>query len=93
MTHLDRIAPGMVHHLEYASLIEDPEATLRPALAHLGLEWNPAVLEFHKLDRVVRTPSSEQVRRPLNRDGVAVWQPYAEWLGPLRETLGPLADQ
>lgn len=93
MTHFDRVAPGLIHHIGYEALIEDAERELRAALAHLGLEWDPAVLEFHKLDRVVRTPSSEQVRRPLNRDGVAVWKPYAEWLGPLRDALGPLADQ
>jgi tetratricopeptide (TPR) repeat protein len=93
MEHLDRVAPGMVHHIRYARLIEDAETELRAVLDYLGLPWDPAVLEFHKLDRVVRTPSSEQVRRPLNRDGMDAWAPYAEWLGPLRETLGPLADQ
>lgn len=92
MTHLDRVAPGMVHHIDYEAMVEDPEAQLRPALTYLGLEWDPAVLEFHKLDRVVRTPSSEQVRRPLNRDGMKVWKPYDEWLGPLRKVLGPLAE-
>ena len=58
------------------------------------LQMNPANpgMQFHKLDRVVRTPSSEQVRRPLNRDGMEVWRPYSQWLGPLREALGPLAD-
>lgn len=92
MTHLDRAAPGLVHHIDYAAMVADPESQLRPALAHLGLDWDPALLEFHKLDRVVRTPSSEQVRRPLNRDGMEVWRPYAEWLGPLRDTLGSLAE-
>lgn len=92
MTHFDRVAPGMVHHIRYDELIENPEASLRATLAHIELPWNPAVLEFHKLDRVVRTPSSEQVRRPLNRDGVGTWKPYAEWLGPLRDALGPLAQ-
>ncbi|SNS66823.1 tetratricopeptide repeat-containing sulfotransferase family protein [Sphingopyxis indica] len=92
MTHLDRIAPGLIHHIDYAAMVEDSEPQLRRALAHLGLDWDPAVLEFHKLDRVVRTPSSEQVRRPLNRDGMEVWRPYAEWLGPLREALGKLAE-
>lgn len=92
MAHLDSIAPGLVHHIAYDRLIEDAEGQLRPALAYLGLDWDPAVLQFHTLDRVVRTPSSEQVRRPLNRDGVDIWQPYAQWLDPLREALGPLAD-
>jgi tetratricopeptide (TPR) repeat protein len=93
MDHLDRVGPGMIHHVGYERLIDDAEAELRAVLDHLGLPWEPSVLDFHKLDRVVRTPSSEQVRRPLNRDGMAVWAPYAEWLGPLRDTLGPLADQ
>jgi tetratricopeptide (TPR) repeat protein len=92
MTHLDRVAPGMVHHVSYERLIEEPETELRSVLSHLELAWDPAVLEFHKLDRVVRTPSSEQVRRPLNREGVDVWRPYERWLEPLRETLGSLAS-
>ncbi|MEG3180283.1 tetratricopeptide repeat-containing sulfotransferase family protein [Sphingomonas sp. LT1P40] len=91
MDHLNGVAPGLVHHVSYDRLIEDAETQLRAALDYLGLHWDPAVLEFHRLDRVVRTPSSEQVRRPLNRDGVDVWKPYSQWLDPLRETLGPLA--
>lgn len=92
MTHLDRVAPGLVHHIDYAAMVADPEPQLRPALAYLGLDWDPSILQFHTLDRVVRTPSSEQVRRPLNRDGFDIWRPYAEWLGPLREELGALAS-
>ncbi len=92
MNHLDAVAPGLVHHVSYERLVDRPEEQLRPALDYLGLPWDDRVLEFHKLDRVVRTPSSEQVRRPLNRDGMEVWQPYSEWLGPLRSTLGSLAS-
>lgn len=92
MTHLDAVAPGLVHHIAYDQLVSDPEPQLRAAFDYLGLDWDPAVLEFHKLDRVVRTPSSEQVRRPLNRDGFDVWRHYEQWLTPLKETLGPLAN-
>lgn len=92
MDHLDDVAPGMVHHVSYEKLVAGPRGQLEPLLAYLGLPWDDRVLEFHKLDRVVRTPSSEQVRRPLNRDGMEVWRPYSQWLGPLREALGPLAD-
>ena len=93
MTHLDTVAPGLVHHVRYEELIEAPEEHIRPALDHVGLGWDPSVLEFHRLDRVIRTPSSEQVRRPLNREGVDVWKPYAEWLGPLREALAPVLER
>jgi hypothetical protein len=39
----------------------------------------------------VATPSSEQVRRPINRDSIGSAQPYREWLGPMIEELGELA--
>lgn len=92
MDHLDRVMPGLVHHIAYDHLIENPEPAMRTALDHIGLDWDPAILDFHRTDRAIRTPSSEQVRRPLNREGMDIWKPYAEWLGPLRETLGSLAD-
>lgn len=92
MSHLDAVAPGLVHHVGYEALIEAPEEQIRAALDHVGVGWDPAVLEFHRLERVIRTPSSEQVRRPLNREGVDIWKPYALWLGPLRETLAPVLE-
>lgn len=91
MGHLSSVAPGWVHHIAYDRLIDDPETELKAALAYLDLSWDPSVLGFDKLDRAVRTPSSEQVRRPLNRDGVDVWRPYEAWLGPLQAALGDLA--
>lgn len=91
MNHLSLNAPDMVHHVDYARLVDDAEHELKNIVAYLDLEWDPSMLAFHTLGRVVRTPSSEQVRRPLNRDGMGVWLPYDAWLGPLRKTLGPLA--
>lgn len=92
MRHFDRVAPGLIHHISYSALVDDPRPEIAAALEYLGLPWDDAVLEFHKLDRVVRTPSSEQVRRPINRDGMEVWRPYSRWLDPLREVLGDLAE-
>jgi hypothetical protein len=48
-------------------------------------------VEFHRTERRVHTASAEQVRRPINRDGVDQWRPYEPWLGPLKDALGPLA--
>jgi hypothetical protein len=61
-------------------------------LAYLGLPFEDACLEFHRSSRPVRTASSEQVRRPINRDGVGQWLPFEPWLGPLREALGDLPE-
>ena len=92
MEHLRSVAPGLVDFVRYEELIENPETVLRQTLDYLGLEWEPAVLKFYESDRVVRTPSVEQVQQPLNRKGLGTWKPYAQWLGPLREALGDLAE-
>lgn len=92
LAHLDKVAPGMVAHVDYGALVDDPRPQIGGVLHYLGLDWEGAVLEFHRLGRIVRTPSSEQVRRPLNRDGMAVWKPYSKWLDPLRDALGDLAE-
>lgn len=90
MDHLARVAPGMVHNLRYEVLIDSPEPVLRSALDYLGLPWDEACLRFYESDRAVRTPSAEQVRRPLNREGLDNWKPYEQWLGPLFEVLEPV---
>lgn len=90
MDHLDRVAPGMIHHLRYEELIEDPKREFARLNPYLGLPWDDAILSFHESKRTVRTPSAEQVRRPLNRDGVAAWKPYEQWLDPLFKVLAPV---
>jgi hypothetical protein len=45
-------------------------------------------VEFYKTARSVRTPSSEQVRQPIFRDGLLQWRHYEPWLGPLKDGLG-----
>ena len=35
----------------------------------------------------MRTASSEQVRRPVNKDGMGRWKPYAQYLKPLLNVL------
>jgi len=87
MRHISVNIPAMVHHVVYERLIENAENELKSVLEYLELGWDPSMLDFHKLGRVIRTPSSEQVRRPLNRDGMDIWLPYSEWLEPLRKTL------
>jgi tetratricopeptide (TPR) repeat protein len=78
--------------LSYEELVGDTEAQIRRLLDHCGLSFDPACLTFWESPRVVRTPSSEQVRQPMFRGGLDRWRRYAPWLGPLFEALGPVAD-
>jgi tetratricopeptide (TPR) repeat protein len=90
MAHFDAVLPGRVHRVIHESLVENPEAEVRAMLGYLGLPFEEACMRFHENTRAVRTASSEQVRRPINRDGMEQWKPYEAWLGPLKDTLGDL---
>ncbi|HEY1606281.1 MAG TPA: sulfotransferase [Allosphingosinicella sp.] len=90
--HFDRVQPGRVIRVIHERLVDDPEAGIGRLLAALGLAFDPACLAFHETKRAVRTASSEQVRRPINRDGIGQWRPYESWLDPLKEALGPVLD-
>ena len=83
MAHIDTVAPGAVHRVIYEDLVEDTETEVRRLLAHCGLSFDPACLAFYQNDRAVRTVSSEQVRRPIFRDGLDQWRSYEPWLDPL----------
>ncbi|WP_293880716.1 tetratricopeptide repeat-containing sulfotransferase family protein [Sphingomonas sp.] len=88
MSHVDAIQPGRVHRVIYENMVNDTEGEVRAMLAACGLEFEENCLRFHENDRAVRTASSEQVRRPINRDGIAAWRNFEPWLGPLKEVLG-----
>lgn len=88
MRHWDDVLPGRVLKVQYEDVVDDLESSVRHMLEHCGLPFEPACLAFHKTRRSVRTPSSEQVRQPITRDGLAQWQHYEAWLAPLRDALG-----
>lgn len=92
MSHFDRAAPQAIHHLTHEALVDDLEGEVRRMLDYLNLPFKPACLKFHETKRAVHTPSSEQVRRPINRDGQGRWCLYEPWLGPLKEALGAVLD-
>lgn len=91
MDSIDRLAPDRVLRVRYEDLVDDLEGHAERILDYIGLPFEAECLEFHLSSAPVATASSEQVRRPLNREGIGAWKPYSEWLAPLRETLGPLA--
>jgi tetratricopeptide (TPR) repeat protein len=88
MAHIDAVLPRRVHRVIYENMVDDSETEIRALLDACGLPFEEACLRFHETERAVRTPSSEQVRRPIFRDGVEGWQGFAPWLGPLETALG-----
>lgn len=92
MTHFDSALPGRVHRVIYEQMVEDTEGEVRRLLDYCGLPFESGCLRFYENERAVRTASSEQVRRPIFRDGVDQWRNYDAALSPLREALGSVLD-
>jgi hypothetical protein len=88
MRHWDSVLPGRILRVWYEDVVDDLEGSVRRILEFCGLECESACVEFYKTERIVQTASSEQVRRPIFRDGLFQWRNYEPWLGPLTNSLG-----
>jgi hypothetical protein len=93
MQHWDNALPGRVLRVYHEDVVADLEGSVRRILDHCGLPFEAACIDFHESKRSVLTPSSEQVRQPIFRDGLDQWKKYERWLSPLREALGDALDR
>jgi tetratricopeptide (TPR) repeat protein len=89
LAHFDEVLPGRVQRVLYESMIDDTEVQVRRLLEYCGLPFESACLRFHENERAVRTASSQQVRKPIFREGLDQWRNYEPWLDPLKSALGP----
>ncbi|MBK5911894.1 hypothetical protein CCR85_10380 [Rhodothalassium salexigens] len=89
MDHWDRVLPGRILRVQHEDVVADLEGQVRRLLDFCGLPFETACVDFHKTRRAVRTASSEQVRQPINTDGLEAWQRFEPWLDPLKQALGP----
>lgn len=92
MRHIDAVMPGRVHRIIYEDLVEDTPAEVRRTLDYLGLKFEETCLRFFETTRAIHTPSSEQVRQPINRSGIGKWKSYEPWIGLLKSELGDLLE-
>ncbi|MEY3703397.1 MAG: hypothetical protein RLZZ561_1017 [Pseudomonadota bacterium] len=90
MAHFDRVLPGRVVRVFHENMVEDSASEIRHLLDALGLPFEEACLRFWENDRAVRTASSEQVRRPIFREGTDQWRMFDPWLDDLKAALGPV---
>ena len=89
MDHFDTALPGRIHRVIYEDMVEDTDRQVRRLLDYCGLPFEPGCLKFYATERAVRTVSSEQVRRPIFRDGLEQWRRFEDQLAPLSAALGP----
>jgi tetratricopeptide (TPR) repeat protein len=85
-----------VHTVVYEELVADPEASLRPLVAFLGLEWDGRVLEHQRTASergTIVTPSYDQVSAPVSTGASGRWKRYLKQLEPVLPILLPWAER
>ena len=88
MRHFSEVAPGRIHRVIYDDLVDDFDAEAGRLFDYLRLPLEDECLRFYETERVVMTPSAQQVRQPINRSGMGRAARFEPYLGKLRESLG-----
>ena len=87
MRHWNQVLPGVVHTVEYESLVENFDDEVRRLLAYCGLEFEESCLRFHENTTASTTASTVQVRQPVYRSSVGKWRRFKDQLATLVATL------
>lgn len=81
--------------LRYEDVVGDLEGRFRPIFKKLGLEWSDDCLEFHchAAKGAIKTPSFDQVTRPLYSSSVGRWLHYHSYFADILPILEPFVCQ
>ena len=93
-TQCFKVISNPVHEVRYERLVIDFEARMRSLVGFLGLDWKSAVLDYRSAarDRVIYTPSYQQVVEPLHTASIGRWRRYRERVEPAFVPLGPWVE-
>lgn len=89
------LTPSPWLEFRYEDVVADLEQNARKILEFLGLPWNERVLKFyeHARAKMVRSPTYEDVTRPVYQKSVGRWQNYARHLDAVMEKLAAFVKE
>jgi len=79
--------------IRYEEIVNDLESVSRRVLNFLGVDWDERVLRFneHAQNKVVRSPTSMEVTKPIFKTAIGRWHNYQKYLEPYLEKLEPFS--
>lgn len=86
MKHWRKIGVPMIEFW-YEDLVNEQEVVSKALINYCGLKWEDQILEFHKLERRVKTASVGQVRNKMYKSSSQKWRNYEELLQPMINAL------
>jgi tetratricopeptide (TPR) repeat protein len=70
MQHWNKKLPNRIFEVPYENIVGNLQDTIKGVLSHIGVEFDPACLEFYNVRRIAITPSADQVRKPIYSSSV-----------------------
>lgn len=94
-TRLDDLLGLDMRTLRHEDLLADFEGEVKAICGFIGLEWSEAMRDVAARagDRAIATPSTAQLARGLNTEGVGQWRRYADQLAPVLPALAPWVER
>lgn len=93
MQHWREVLPVKILEIDYEFTTSNQEEVSRQMFEWIGLDWEEECLKFYESDRLVRTASISQVRKPIYRTSVKKWKQYEPYLGDLFKPLESLGHK
>ena len=87
MSHWHEVFAGGLLTVQYEEVVDNLDLQVRQLLSHAKLDFEEPCLRYYEKDRALRTASSEQVRQPIYRDALQLWQRFQPHLALLESTL------
>jgi hypothetical protein len=87
MAHWHAVMPGVILDVDYARLVDEPEAVTEEVLAFCRLPYETGCSDLARNYNPVSTISSVQVREPIHGRARGEWHRYEAHLQPLQDAL------
>ena len=80
MDHWHQCYPDDILTVHHEDVLDDLPGQVARILDYIGVPFEEACVAFHQTQRLIKTPSAEQVRQPINRSGQGRWKPVSQFL-------------
>jgi hypothetical protein len=83
------------HEIRYEQVINDSVGETKQVTDFLGLQWDPSLLDERRRSerRAVRTPTYDDVTKPLYKRAIGRWENYQQYLEPGLKMLRPFLTE
>ena len=80
MSFWHEVLGDRIYLCQYEKLINYPLVETRKLAAYAGVVWKEEMLEHQKSNRVIKTASFMQARKPINDKSIGTWKNYKSFL-------------